>query len=85
MTHKATSKFWERYYGLPAAIQLLADKNYELLKADLRHPSLHLKEVKPTMWSVRVGIGYRALALVKEDIFYWFWIGPHAEYNRIIR
>jgi hypothetical protein len=34
-------------------------------------------------WSVRVGLNYRALALEDEDSLVWFWVGSHAEYNRL--
>lgn len=40
----------------------LADRGYEQLKADPRHPSLHLKRIG-RFWSVRVGIRHRALAV----------------------
>jgi len=59
--HFATPRFWKAYDGLPAEIQKLADKNFELLKGDPDHPSLHLKKVG-RFWSVRVGRNYRALA-----------------------
>jgi len=35
-------------------------------------------------WSVRIGGGYRALALLDADTFYWFWIGTHDEYERLL-
>jgi hypothetical protein len=84
MIHHATTAFWECYQQLPAAIQQLADKNYELLKADPEHPSLHFKKVG-SYRSVRVGIAYRALGIVDEDAVIWFWIGSHDEYERLIR
>ena len=84
MIHHATTAFWECYQQLPAAIQQLADKNYELLKADPEHPSLHFKKVG-SYRSVRVGISYRALGIVDEDAVIWFWIGSHDEYERLIR
>ena len=62
----------------------LADSKYQLLKADPRHPSLHFKRVGK-LWSVRVGIGYRALAADGDDGPVWFWIGSHAEYDRIVQ
>lgn len=58
MRHLTSPSFWEMYAKLPASIQELADKNHELLKANPRHPSLHLKKVGK-YWSVRVGIHYR--------------------------
>ena len=66
MIHHATTAFWECYQQLPAAIQQLADKNYELMKADPEHPSLHFKKVG-SYRSVRVGLAYRALGIVDED------------------
>ena len=63
----------------------MADKNYRLLKSDPTHPSLHFKKIgKKKLWSVRVGIGYRALGVEKPEGIYWFWIGSHAEYDRLI-
>jgi hypothetical protein len=61
----------------------IADKGYELLKADPRHPSLHFKKIG-TLWSARVGIGHRALAVEDGDHILWVWIGNHAEYDRLI-
>ena len=65
MIHHASSGFWECYQRLPTAIQQLADKNYEILKVDPDHPSLHFKKVGPYR-SVRVGIAYRALGIERE-------------------
>lgn len=84
MTHHASRRFWESYNALPQGIQRLADGNFELLKADPRHPSLQLKKVG-RFWSVRVGLHYRALAVEAGDDLVWFWIGHHADYDRLIR
>jgi hypothetical protein len=84
MKHRASRKFWAHYRRLPVSVQELADKNFQLLKADSRHPSLQLKKVSQ-MWSARVGAHYRALAVESQKDLVWFWIGTHAEYNEIIR
>jgi hypothetical protein len=81
--HYARRSFWERYYDLPEAIQEIADKQYQLLEANPRHPSLHFKKVG-RFWSARVTDDYRALAIPVEDGFIWFWIGTHAEYEKLI-
>ena len=83
MTHHTTADFWAEYRELPGNVQRVADANYELLRADPRHPSLHFKRVG-SLWSVRVGNGYRALAVNSDDGPLWFWIGSHDEYARII-
>lgn len=84
MRHFASSKFWTAYRALPPAIRDLADKNFALLKADPHHPSLHLKKVGG-LFSARIGLGYRALAVPVEDGLLWFWIGSHADYDAMLR
>jgi hypothetical protein len=84
MTHRATPRFWACYRGLPAEVQRLADRDYELLQADPRHPSLHLKKVG-AFWSVRVGLHYRALAVEDGADLLWVWIGTHAEYDHLLQ
>ncbi|MEO8217238.1 MAG: hypothetical protein ABI718_09155 [Acidobacteriota bacterium] len=69
---------------MPAEVQQVARENFELLKSDPRHPSLHLKRVG-RYWSARVGATYRALGVASEAGILWFWIGPHEEYERIIK
>ena len=84
MKHLATPAFWEAYNRLPKAVRDLADKNYALLKQDTKHPSLQFKKVGD-FWSVRVGLKYRALAIQEDDVFVWFWIGSHADYDALLR
>jgi len=84
VTHHSTVEFWNLYGRLPKNAQLSADRHFELLKANSRHPSLHFKRVGPRLWSARAGSGYRALAAEAPDGLVWFWIGPHDEYERII-
>ena len=69
---------------MSADIQQVADQNYELLKADPSHPSLHFKKVGE-YWSVRAGRGYRALGVETKQGISWVWIGTHAEYDKLLR
>ena len=85
MKHRATAKFWKLYDELSSDIQSIADKNFELLKANPKHPSLHFKKIKDELWSARVGLAYRALAIESADGFDWIWIGRHEEYDRLIK
>jgi hypothetical protein len=84
LKHYASSKFWTSYEALPQNIRELAGKNFELLKANPQHPSLHFKRIGE-LWSVRVGDHYRALGIEVENGVQWIWIGTHAEYNRMLR
>lgn len=84
MRHRATPRFWDCYRTLPEQVRTIADRNYELLKSDPRHPSLHFKKTG-RLWSVRVGLHYRALAVEADADLLWFWIGTHDEYDQLIR
>ena len=85
MNHRANRRFWAAFDRLPDREQQLARKNYALLRRNPRHPSLHFKEVKARLWSVRVGENHRALAAFDGTTFVWFWIGTHDEYERLLR
>jgi hypothetical protein len=82
--HFASPAFWYAYRALPDTIKALADKNFELLKADPRHPSLHLKQIG-RYHSARVGLRYRALAINVDGGLLWFWIGSHADYDALLK
>jgi hypothetical protein len=82
VTHSASSRFWERYAALSDDVRALADKSFEVLKSNPRHPSLHFKKLGK-FWSARVGLHHRALAIEVEGGMLWIWIGTHAEYDRL--
>jgi len=83
VNHFATSEFWFHYRQLPDEIRALADKNFELLRTNPRHPSLRLKKIV-IFWSARVGLRYRSLAKERSEGLVWFWIGPHDRYDQLI-
>ncbi|MCK4356323.1 hypothetical protein KAW44_04500, partial [Candidatus Bipolaricaulota bacterium] len=58
-------------------------RNFELLRANPLHPSLHFKKVSK-FWSVRAGINHRTLAVEDGGDFIWVWIGTHNEYEQMI-
>jgi hypothetical protein len=81
--HHANPRFWRCHRELPQEVRQLADRNYKLLKADPSHRSLQFKQVGQ-FWSVRVGLRYRALAVEAGSDLVWFWIGSHAEYDKLV-
>lgn len=83
MRHRTTPKFWELYRKLPKHIRRLADRNFALLKSDPKHPSLNFKKIE-NMWSSRVGSHYRALGFDHDGGVLWFWIGSHADYDKLM-
>lgn len=84
MNHVATPDFWDCYERLPDTIRKLADRNFERLKSDPFHPSLDFKHTG-RFWSVRAGLHHRALAIKDSGDMIWFWIGSHADYDRLLR
>jgi hypothetical protein len=52
-----------------------------------KHPGLHFKPLQSAgegVWSVRIGIHWRALGVRDGDDMIWFWIGSHADYDKLI-
>ena len=67
----------------PPDIQKLADENFDLLKNNPKHPSLHFKKAG-RFHSVRVGRKYRAIGVERDQDIVWFWIGTHSKYDNLI-
>ncbi|MBW4614280.1 MAG: hypothetical protein KME21_13610 [Desmonostoc vinosum HA7617-LM4] len=84
MKSLTTSEFWRSYAALPPEVKEQAKKAYRLWMKNQFHPSLHFKKVGNNLWSVRISIEYRTLALKKGEDFYWIWIGTHNEYDTLI-
>lgn len=83
MKSRAVRSFWDGYHALPAAAQKAAAKQHRLWLADPFHPSLHFKKVG-RHWSARVSDDYRAVGIMDGDSVIWYFIGTHAEYNRLL-
>lgn len=85
MKHTASARFWQCFGKLPAEVQALARRNYALLRADPAHPSLQFKALGgERLYSARVGLHYRALGVPVDGGVHWFWIGTHAEYDKLV-
>ena len=88
MRHRADKDFWQHYRSLSQEIQTRADRQFSLLKTSPHHPSLQFKKVAEVrgqdLYSARVTLDYRALALKRSDGYLWFWIGDHKTYDSLI-
>ena len=62
-------------------------ESYGFFASDPSHPILDFKRVsrRRPVYSVRVTIDYRALGVLDQGDIVWFWIGPHHEYDRLLR
>ena len=80
--------FWDAYRRLPESVRRQARQAYRFFALNPQHPSLNFKRVgqrSPPVYSVRVNIDYRALGVIDGGDIVWFWIGPHHEYDRLLR
>ena len=86
MKSRVTEEFLALFGKLPAEVQARARRNYRLWQSDPHHPGLHFKKIhsKEPIYSVRVGRSWRALGLFEEGTIYWFWIGSHSDYDKVI-
>lgn len=86
MSSRTTRRFRELFSALPAHVRRQAREAYRIFRQDPSHPGLHFKRVipDPPTYSARVGIAYRAVGILDGDTVVWFWIGSHAEYDRLL-
>jgi plasmid maintenance system killer protein len=80
---KTTERFRKLFQNLPIEIQKSAKKSYELWIKNPNHPSLHFKKIQ-NLYSVRIADKWRVLGFTEKDVYVWFWIGSHEEYNKLI-
>lgn len=87
MKSVTTNRFKQALQQLPEKIQIKARTTYHLWQENPQHPSLNFKQIhsREPIYSVRIGIGYRALGTVDENTMIWFWIGSHEDYNKMIK
>lgn len=87
MNHYLTPKFTKIFEKLEVPVQELVNEKLELLKNDLKHPSLQFKKIrtKKNLYSARMGDDYRILGCKEEDNMIWFWIGMHNDYEKKIK
>ena len=57
-----------------------------MFSEDPSHPGLNFKQAHTSrpIFSARVSLGYRALAIREGDALIWFWIGSHADYDKLL-
>lgn len=79
-------EFLALYRALPESVRQQARHAYRLFQQDPRHPGLRFRQVHPVrpIFSARVGLHYRAVGVVEGNDIFWFWIGSHAEYDRLL-
>lgn len=86
MKSRLTKGFRKRFDRLPADIQNQANAAYRLWKVDPYYPSLHFKRIDPEepIYSMRIGLHYRAVGTRVGDTIIWDFIGTYEEYNHLL-
>jgi hypothetical protein len=70
---------------LPLEVQYQAIEAYRLFKKNPYHSGLRFKCIDPeeNIYSVRIGLHYRAVGVWKGDTIIWYFIGSHEDYNHL--
>ena len=86
MDSRTTRQFREAFAALPEEVRRHARRAYQLFRADPSHSSLRFKKVDEAgnTYSVRIGLAYRALCVMQGSTVVWFWIGSHADCDRLL-
>ena len=86
MKSRTTTEFRKLFANLPKQVQAQTRAAYRQLMQDPSYPSLRFKKIHPELpiYSARINRSYRAVGQLDQDTVIWFWIGSHAEYDRLL-
>jgi hypothetical protein len=82
-----TAKFRALFAAAPAPTQDRIREAYRLWAENPQHPSLRFEKVHDTLpvFSARVDLDWRAVGVRQDDTMIWFWVGPHDEYEKLLK
>lgn len=86
MKSRTTNEFRKLFADLPEQVQEQTPTAYRQFKEDPSYPSLRFKKVHPELpiYSARISRDYRAVGQLDGDTVIWFWVGSHADYDRLL-
>lgn len=87
MTSRLHPSFRRDFDRLPSEVQRRARAAYRRFQTDPAHPGLQFKRLNSTLplWSVRISDSHRAVGVRRnDDEIVWFFIGNHAEYDKLL-
>ena len=87
MRSRVTEEFVQLFAALPQPVREHARRSYRIWKENPAHPGLQFGRIhaREPIYSVRICLRWRALGLLEGDTITWFWIGSHAEYDKLIQ
>lgn len=85
MRSRTTARFRDLLAAVPAEVRAKADAAYALWANNPWHPSLRFKKVHSSLpiYPVRIDLNWRAVGVQQDDAMVWFWIGTHADYEKL--
>ena len=87
MKSVTTEKFRLLFASAPFERQTRIKSAYRQWKENPAHPSRRFKKVHPRLpiYSARVDLDWRAVGVLEGDTLVWFWVGPHPQYEALLR
>ena len=86
MKSRTTKQFRKAFTQLPKQVQKQTRQAYKLFQQNPQHPSLRFKKVHSNLpiYSARISKNYRAIGQLDGDTVIWFWVGTHAQYDKLL-
>lgn len=86
MKSRITAQFRKLFADLPAPVQEQTRAAYRQFQKEPSYPSLRFKKAHPELpiYSARISKSYRAVDQLDGDTVIWFWVGSHADYDRLL-
>ncbi len=86
MRSRTTAQFRKAFAELPEQVQEQTREAYRQFKEYPSYPSLRFKKVHPELpiYSARISKSYRAVGQLDGNTVIWFWVGSHAEYDKLL-
>jgi mRNA-degrading endonuclease RelE of RelBE toxin-antitoxin system len=83
---RTSSDFRRDLAQLPPATRRQVREAYRLFIQNPQHPTLKFKKLPPheDIWSVRINRAYRAIGRYRGDVLLWFFVGSHADDDKLI-
>ncbi len=87
MDSKTTERFRKSFDKLPDKVKKEAKSIFKIWKSNPYQENLKFKRIHSSkdIYSVRIGLGWRALAIKEGNTMVWFWIGSHSDYDNLLR
>lgn len=87
MKSVTTEKFRLLFASAPPERRIRIKDTYRLWQANPARPSLRFKKVHSRLpiYSVRVDLDWRAVGILEGDTVVWFWVGPHPQYEALLK